>query len=145
MAGPVRAAKMLGQTRYRDRGGEAWRVDLLDAGRVEETGARRLQPRGVGRFLPGVGGEILARPELLGIHEDRGDATVAFGKRALDERQMPFMKRAHGGNEADAEPGAAPGTDLGAKIGRHAQNGDRRGLARRAHGSAMLRAAVLVP
>ncbi len=55
-----------------------------------------------------IGSEILAGRKLARIDEDREDDTPCLFLRLRDQRQMPCMQRAHGGDERDAFARSAP-------------------------------------
>ena len=101
VAGPRGALEAFGDAADADAGGVALGVHDVDAGEEGERDAGRLEEREVLRLGPGVAGEVLVGPELRGVHEDRGDDGRAVGTRGLDERDVPSMERAHGGDEAD--------------------------------------------
>ena len=53
------------------------------------------------RFIARIALEILVRSELCGIDEQRDDDESALRARGPEERQVPFVERAHRGNETD--------------------------------------------
>ena len=52
--------------------------------------------------------DVLGVAELERVHEDAHDHQVAFGTSPIDQRRVPVVQRAHGGNQAD-HPTGSPG------------------------------------
>ena len=68
------------------------------ANTIVAPAARR--PGHVGVEVARVGGEILGLVELQRVDEDRHGHDVALGRRPLDQRPVPGVQGAHGGDEA---------------------------------------------
>ena len=51
--------------------------------------------------------EILTRPELGRIHENRDDHHVGAAAGDVDQRRVPGMEKSHCGDQSDALPRAA--------------------------------------
>ena len=65
----------------------------------------------VGVEVAGVGGQVGGVVELQRVDEHRHGHDVALGRGPLDERAVPGVQRAHGGDEADAAPEGALGVE----------------------------------
>jgi len=61
----------------------------------------------VAGLVAGVGVEVLARPELGGIDEQREDHDVGACAALAQKGQVSLMQEAHGRDHADAQPVAA--------------------------------------
>ncbi len=81
-----------------DKGGVAGRIHFGGGGREEERDA------GVGELAAvlvegaGVGGVVLVGTKLGWVDEDGGGDGVVLRERGRDQRQMPGVERAHGGD-----------------------------------------------
>ncbi len=108
MRGPARPAlEALGDAENLDRCREALRVDLLGRRREQEVGARRCGQLAVAGLVAGVAVEVAALVELRRVHEQRDDDEIAVRARALDQREMPVVQRAHRRHEPDPQAAAA--------------------------------------
>ena len=116
MIGSGRAAEILGEARQAHFGGEARRVHFLAARGIEEMGGgcRELLP--VGRLVAGVAREILARPKLDGIEENRDHHARGVALGDVGQREMARMQRAHGGHERDGFARFAPCGNAGSQV-----------------------------
>jgi len=102
MAGADRPAQGFAKPADRNAGREALRIHFLDHGGPEQRDVRRFEQQRILRGLPRIGGEILVRPELGGVDEDRDDHVGGQLLGAPDQRQVPFVQRAHGGHQRDS-------------------------------------------
>ena len=73
--------------------------------------AETLTESAVSLKIPGIGFQILIGPELSGVHKNGDHHDVIFFTAFLDQTGVAFMKKAHGGHEADAFPFFFPAFD----------------------------------
>src|SRR5262249_40137897 len=81
---------------------------------------------GIAREITRVGGEILRRRELQGVHEERDDDEVVLDPRVAHERAMAGVEVAHRRDETDAPTERARVVARGAEL-MHAADGDHAG------------------
>ncbi len=93
----VRRADRAGIDRRREPG----RVHRGDVGRVEQVDAGFAQRRDVVAEAARIAVEVLGGAELQRVDEDRRRDRSRLGARALDERKMPGVQRAHGRHQPD--------------------------------------------
>src|SRR4029078_1681940 len=138
MIGPVCPAEILGQIAYAYFCAEASGIHLRRIGREYEVRPGSAELLDVTGLVARIGVEVLARPELYRIHQDRDQETVRLTLSERDQREMSGVERAHGGDERDAFAGLAPRGDMGPQIRDRAGSGDAS-----RHGSDSLRAATI--
>ena len=109
------SAEDVGEAADRDRGVEAGRIDLLDRGSEQDVHPELGGERGVALLVPGVGAEVLSRPELRRVHEERDDHGGAVLAGATHQRQVTLVEGAHRRRQAD-QAAAAHGPEDGAKV-----------------------------
>ena len=109
MPGAVDAAEQVAQHGHLDAGGlpEAPRVELRDPGRPDQCRTRRLEETEVRLRGPGIGVQVLARPELQRVDEDAHDDETGELAGPFHERPMPRVEVTHRGHEGDPLPGLA--------------------------------------
>ena len=78
------------------------RIHLFQAGSEQQVHALSLQELAVLLQIARVARKIFIRTELRWVHEYGCRHHVALPTSGADERQMPFVQRAHGGNKAQA-------------------------------------------
>src|SRR5215510_6454867 len=64
--------------------------------------AQVIQQIAIALKIPRIRREILARPELLRIDEDRDHDAIATRLSIAHQTKMPFMEKTHGRNQDDA-------------------------------------------
>ena len=101
VAGTDRPLPGLGDSRDFDRGREIRRVEQACVGQIERVRALAREKRGIPLLSPGVPREVLSRPELQRVDEDRDNHETALPSRRAHQRQMPLVERSHRGNETD--------------------------------------------
>jgi hypothetical protein len=84
-----------------DEGGGAGGIHLVDGRREEDIDLFGAKQVAVGVEGARVFGEVLGGAELLRVDEDGRHHDVAGGARGMDQREMAFVERAHGGHESD--------------------------------------------
>jgi hypothetical protein len=92
------------QPRNLDEGHGVHREHLVRLRREEEIDALLDQDLGVAREVARVPCEIVARVELRRVDEDRNGGQVGLRLHAPYQRDVPFVQRAHRGNEAHDFP-----------------------------------------
>ena len=70
-------------------------------GSEEHVDALRRRDRGVAVGVARVGGEVLGRPELRGVHEQADHHEVVVGPCRAHQRPVPFVEEPHRRDEAD--------------------------------------------
>src|SRR5206468_3904364 len=98
---PGIAAEHLGEPAHLDVRVESGWVDLLVRRSEQQVDALRLEQLRVAALIAGVCIEVLFRPELLRVHEQRDDHDVAVAARAPNQGEVALVKRSHRGYEAD--------------------------------------------
>src|ERR1700682_3320733 len=77
-------------------------IDLFDRRREKDIGALFFEQLAVAIELPRIFRQIFSRAELGGVHENGNGNRVALRFCGADQRQVAFVKSAHGWNEAEA-------------------------------------------
>ncbi len=83
-----------------NEGGGAVGIHLGGIRREEQIDVLGFEEAAVGLEGAGVFREVLVGGELGGVDEDGGGNRIAGGFRGADEREVPVVQRAHGGNQA---------------------------------------------
>ena len=108
----------------------AVRQQLARVRREQEVGAGLVEQGEIRVQVARVAGEVLLRPELQRVHEERDDDEVGHLPRPRDERQVPVVQRAHRRHERDPTSCGPRCGDLRAHL--------RDGRDRRRHASSSL-------
>jgi len=89
-----------------DGGREALRIDLLHARGIEQIDTLALGQRRIPSLVSRVGIEVLRRPELRRVHEERHHDDVALTPGGAKKRQMTLVHAAHRRHQPDRRAGA---------------------------------------
>ena len=95
------------------------RVHLPDGRREDEVHALGIADGQVRVQGPRVLVEVLVRPELKRVHEDRDRDRASRARqlaRAAQQRAVPVVQRAHGGHENSSPSGGTYATRRGGKL-----------------------------
>src|SRR4029453_11520741 len=124
MVGPVCSAEVLGQIADAYFAAEASGIHLRRIGREHEVRSGSAELLDVPGLVAWIGVEVLARTELDRVHEDRDHDAICLALGERYQREMPGVKRAHGGYERNALAGLAPRGEMRPQIGDGADSSD---------------------
>ena len=82
-------------------------IQLIGLRREQEVHAARFRQSRVAVAVARIAREVLVRTELQRIDEQAHDDAAGALARAIDQREMPFVERAHRRHERDARAAAA--------------------------------------
>ena len=96
VSGPGRAFERVADgSRIRLLEQDTVRVDLFDRRRPDRVDAQTCADLQVPGLVAGIGGEILARTELGGVHEDRHEHATSLLLGSPDQRRVTGVQRTH--------------------------------------------------
>ena len=117
VAGAGGSAEGLGEGGFGDADAGVGGVHFGGGGVEDDVYAFGDAAGAVGGEGAGVGGVVFVGAELGGVDEDGDDDDVGVFFGEADEGEVAFVEVAHGGDEADAFAGRAPGLGGGVHVG----------------------------